>query len=204
MKKMKFFISILISYFHIPYLNHLCDVPDIPEPFHQLLHPYSIHHSLLPRNVYPSSVSSNEDTPFAIYVNSFPLISLQYHSHSTLEDTQYACEYDPYSQHLLGSVHPHYCKSALTNLDNESEHLHLKLYIYTSYTILYGHLNDLSYDFQSYFPCFKSRKIFRNYKSCTKVHSFELTKMIIKNMGFDIIDNPKVFFSRTVLMMKRT
>jgi len=35
-------------------------------------------------------------------------------------------------------------------------------------------------------------------------NSFEEMIIKIKNMGFDIIDNPKVFFSRTVLMMKRT
>ena len=177
---MKFFNTIPISYFHNLYLNHLYDAPSTLEPFHLLLLQYSTPHNLLPKNVYPNNVFSNVDTPFAIFVNSSPLIALQYHSHSTWEDTQYAYEYGPCSQLLLESEYPHYYKFELSNLDNDSELLLLKLYIYIWYTRLYGHLIDLSYDFQSCFPCFKSRKIFRNYKSCTKVHSFELTKMIIK------------------------
>jgi hypothetical protein len=43
------------------------------------------------------------------------------------------------------------------------------------YTRLYGHLGDLWCVILSCFPYFKSREVFRNFKSCTKVHSFELT-----------------------------
>ena len=118
---MKFFKSILISYYHCPYLNHPYDAPNILEPFRLLSHLYSIHHNLSPKNACPSNVSLDVDTPFAKYVSSYPSIVLLYRSHLTWVDTQYACVYDLCSQRPSKSLYLHYCKPVLTIRDNEFE-----------------------------------------------------------------------------------
>ncbi len=165
---MKFFNSILISYYRIPYLNHPCDVPNIAEPFHLLSHLYSKLHNLSPKNAYPSNVSLSEDTPSAKHVNSCPSIVLLYHLYLFLVDTLYAYVHDLCLQHLSKSLHLHYYKLELIYLGNDFELHHPIPYTCIWYTKLYEHLNDLLCGSQSYFPFTKSRKIFRNYKSCTK------------------------------------
>ena len=172
---MKFFklTFILKSYFRNLYLNHPYDVPNIPEPFLRLLRLYSMHHNLSTRNVYPNMCSSNEETPVAIFENSSPLNALQYHLHLFLLGTQYAYERGLYLLHPSRFLYPRCYKLGLSNPDNAFV-LHLPtLYIDIWCTKLCEHLIDLLYDYQSYFPLIKNRKIFRNYKSCTKVHSFD-------------------------------
>jgi hypothetical protein len=165
---MNFFKSILISYSRNPYWIHPYDVPDILEPFHLLLHPYSILRNLSPRNAYPNIVFLDEKIPFAKFVNSCLSFFSQYHLCFCSVGIQYACEHDLYLQPPLVSEHPHCCKPELANHDNESER-HLPIPCSdTLCTKLYVHLNDSWCDFQSYFPSIKSRKICRNYKSCTE------------------------------------
>ena len=171
---MKFFnIIILESYCHNLYLNHLYDVPSILVPFHRLSRQYSMHHNLSPRNVFTNRFSSNEETQVVKCENSYPLIALQYRLHLSLSDTLYAYGHGLYLQLLSKFLYPRYYKLALTSLDSVFERLLPILYIDIWCTKSYEHLGCLLYGFQFYFPFAKNREIFRNYKSCTKVHSFD-------------------------------
>lgn len=168
LKKMKFFNIILISYFHSPYWNRPCDVLNILEPFHLLLHQYSKLHNLFPKNAFPSIFSLSEEILFAKFGNSYLSFSSQYHLYFASAHIQYAYEHDLYLQHPSKSEYLHYYKSVLVDHDIGSEPHLPKLYIDTLYTKLCVRLTDLWCDFQSYFPSIKNRKICRNYKSCTK------------------------------------
>lgn len=165
---MKFFKTILISYFHSPYWTRLYGVPNILEPFHLLSLQCSKRRSLCPKNASPSIFSLSEEILLAKFANSYLSSSSQYHLYFAWAGIQYAYEHDLYSQHLSKSEYPHYYKSGLAGRGIGTEPHLPKLCIDTWYTKLYVHLTYLWCDFQSYFPSIKNREICRNYKSCTK------------------------------------
>ena len=129
---MKFLLTLLISSFLVGSLVDLYGARDIPEPFHLLYCQYSILHNQLPKNDAPSISSLTLEIPAEEVWRSDPLASSQGHLYSTMEDIQYACEYDPYLLPPSKYGHSHYHRSELKYRD-----------IYAS-NLLSTHGNDTS------------------------------------------------------------
>lgn len=168
---MKFLTNITqVSSCPSPSWAYPCDVQDIPEPFHRLSFPYSMHHSQQPKSDDPNTFCQGQEIPFGEDGRNVPSTSSQDCLRSRKEDIQHACEYDPCSQHPSIYGHSTNRRSVPVNLDSDVEGHRSKLYNDISSPILYDNLNYLlngsSYDIR---PSNKT-KIFIE----TKVAAIEL------------------------------
>ena len=156
---MKFFNLILISSFLTQRWVYPDDALSTLVPSHRLYSLYSMRHSLLPRNVDPSTSSLMLEIPAAKVSKSFPSISSQARLCSTKGDILREYEHDLYS--LLPSVSEHslHCISELPNLYIVIEHLLSIHGIGTWSPIQYVLKDDLHYGSSFYsLPYCKSMK----------------------------------------------
>jgi len=151
---MKFFPILPLSNFPAGSSAYLYDVPDIPEPSHQLYFLYSIRQNQLPKNGDPNTSFPTRAILVEEALMNDLLISSQEHLYLMMADIRYAYEYDPYSQLPLIYGHSHYCKSELEDhdilalnhlLEHDNDILSPKLYG-KSNCLLYGN----SFDIQPY------------------------------------------------------
>ena len=151
---MKFFPILPLSNFPAGSSAYLYDVPDIPEPSHQLYFLYSIRQNLLPKNGDPNTFFPTREILVEEAVMNDLLVSLQDHLCLMMADIRYAYGYDPYSQLPLIYGHSHYRRSeqedhdilALNHLlEHDNDILSPKLYG-KSNCLLYGN----SFDIQPY------------------------------------------------------
>ena len=172
---MKFFKLIPLSNFHAQSWAYLDDVPNIPEPFHQLYCLYSKHHILQPRSVAPNTSSQAQEIPAEEYEKSAPLTFLQEYLCSMTVDIQRAYEYDLCSQHLSISERPLYHKSALKYLCNEPSNPLAKHDNDTSLPIQYDNSNYSQNVSSSYTLTFRKFKKFIETKvTAMKLQGFNL------------------------------
>ena len=167
---MKFFVIILLSSFHGWSLVYPDDAQGILEPSHLLYYQYSIPRSQLPKNVFPNTSCQVLGIPVAKVLKTFPSISSPIGLLQAKENTQYACEYDPYLQPPLRCEHFHYCKFGLEYLDNEFANHLLKHDNGTLLPKLYGNSSDLLYVNSFYILPYNKTKTFIE----TKVSAMEL------------------------------
>lgn len=118
-------VTILISGYLWKCWAYLYDVKGTLEPFHMLFDPCVKHHSLLPKSVDPNSISLTPDTSVAKDEMCDLSIFSPEHLYPKKEDILHECEHDSYLLLLSESLHFHYCKSELSNHDNEIEYLPL-------------------------------------------------------------------------------
>ena len=167
---MKFFVIILLSSFDGWSLAYPDDAQDILEPSRQLYYLYSILQSQQPRSVFPSTSYQVLGIPVAKVLKTFPSASSPIGSLQVKAHTQYACEYDPYLQPLLGCEHFHYCRFGLEYRDNEFANHLLKHDTDTLLPKLYGNSSDLLYGNSFYILPYNKTKTFIE----TKVSAMEL------------------------------
>ena len=151
---MKFFPILPLSNFPAGSSAYLYDVPDIPEPSHQLYFLYSILQNQLPKNGNPNTFFPTLEILVEEALMNDLLISSQEHLYLMMADIRYAYGYDPYSQLPLIYGHSHYRRSeredhdilALNHLlEHDNDILSPKLYG-KSNCLLYGN----SFDIQPY------------------------------------------------------
>ena len=114
---MKFFPILPLSNFPAGSSAYLYDVPDIPEPSHQLYFLYSILQNQLPKNGDPNTFFPTREILVEEALMNDLLISSQEHLCLMMADIRYAYGYDPCSQLPLRYGHSHYRKSELEDLD---------------------------------------------------------------------------------------
>ena len=151
---MKFFSILPLSNFPAGSSAYLYDVPDIPEPSHQLYFLYSILQNQLPKNGDPNTFFPTREILVEEALRNDLLISSQEHLCLVRADIRYAYGCDLYSQLPLIYGHFHYHRSELEDHDifalnhlveHDNDILLPKLYG-KSNCLLYGN----SFDIQPY------------------------------------------------------
>ena len=165
-KRMKFFFNITRES-SCPSQNWdgLCGVQDIPEPFHPLFCPCSMHRNQRPTNGGPSIVCPRTETPSEEAVRNAPSISSQECSPSKREDTQHAYGHGPCPQTPLRFERSQHCKSEQADHDNAPDDPLSKSCNDIWATILYDILYYLSNGSSYGSPTFHKSKIFIETKS---------------------------------------
>jgi hypothetical protein len=142
---MKFFRIIPLSSSRSVHLAYPYDAPNTLVPFHLLYFLYSMPRILWPRNASPSIFFPIPEILAAALWRFYLLIASPNCLCLTMVDILYAYAHGPYLLPLSESLHSHYCKSELTNLDTLPIHLLLKHDNDTSSPTQYVHLTNLQY-----------------------------------------------------------
>ena len=170
---MKFFESIPLSSSPLENLALLDDAPDILEPSHRLYCHYSIHQSLLPRNVVPNTASLFLEILAVATLMSDLLASLPGRLCSVKVNIPHACVHGLYLQRPSISLHSLNHISESTNLCNELEGRPLIHGSDISSPKQYEHLTCLLYvnSFDS-LPFSKSKKFLETKVAAMKLRGF--------------------------------
>ena len=188
-RKMNFFnhTTIPISSHDWESWAYHCDDSNIPEPFHQLYYPYSIHHNQLPKSVVPNSASSDWDTLVANDGSCGLSISSPSYLYSETEDILYEYAHAPCLQLLSKSLHFLSYMFELSNRGNVFVHRLTKHDNGIWLSKLYEHLIDLYYVNYSYIPTWSKDKKFIE----TKVAAINCRVLTINQKIKFILNNTK-------------